>query len=278
MFLLFLTTVTVVFSQPPGSFFPHHVGDRWDYLDYNTLRAISMRLTRDSIGSDGSNSLFYNNQDTPDYRIDTSYNVFWMPQTPALNFLRYKLSADSCEPWTIHPPPNFGQWAWVATVESSVVFGRPTVAKLIKYAPGNPCSLGSLEEHWLAAGFGLISSQQEPDGPISLMGCVIAGDTFGFLTSVKPMADVPSKYMLQQNYPNPFNPTTTIEIGLPEEAVVHLRMYDILGRQIATLAEGKLSAGTHRFVWDATDLAGGVYFGRFVAGGTVRTIKMLLAR
>jgi hypothetical protein len=145
---VFITSLqTLSLAQTPQSFFPHHVGERWVY---------SMILTRDSVGSDGSHNLFYNNNSYPLYRIDTAYNVFWLPQNPVLNSLRYKLPADSCETWTLRPPPNFWLWAWVASVESASVFFQPTVVKIFRYAPGNPCSLGSLEEDQLASQFGLI--------------------------------------------------------------------------------------------------------------------------
>jgi photosystem II stability/assembly factor-like uncharacterized protein len=84
--------------------------------------------------------------------------------------------------------------------------------------------------------------------------------------------------IIHQNYPNPFNPATTIEFLLPEAAAVHLRVYDVLGRQVATVAEGARAAGTHRVTWDAAGLAGGVYFGRLQVDGGVCTIKMLLTK
>ncbi|MDP6456017.1 MAG: T9SS type A sorting domain-containing protein, partial [Candidatus Marinimicrobia bacterium] len=86
-----------------------------------------------------------------------------------------------------------------------------------------------------------------------------------------------------QNYPNPFNPTTTILYDLPEAAMVHLVIYDVLGRQVRTLVNQDQTAGYHRAVWDATDdmgrpLSGGLYIYRIQAGDYSKTMKMVLLK
>jgi lysophospholipase L1-like esterase len=77
--------------------------------------------------------------------------------------------------------------------------------------------------------------------------------------------DRPYRYALFQNYPNPFNPSTTLTFALPEASIVSLRIYDLIGREIATLAEGMLPAGQHRRIWEAGGSAAGTYFSRLVA-------------
>ncbi|MGD0591782.1 MAG: T9SS type A sorting domain-containing protein [Bacteroidota bacterium] len=72
----------------------------------------------------------------------------------------------------------------------------------------------------------------------------------------------PTQYSLQQNYPNPFNPTTTIEFELPKNAMVVLKVYDLLGREVRTLVDEKVEAGFHTTKFDASRLASGVYFTR----------------
>jgi hypothetical protein len=85
-------------------------------------------------------------------------------------------------------------------------------------------------------------------------------------------------YRLEQNYPNPFNPSTTISFSLPRTEVVSLKVYDLLGREIATLVEGREEAGEHSATWNAKSLASGVYFYQLKAGGFVETKKLLLLR
>ena len=283
-FLLALFPPSSALAQTnPLDFFPHHVGDRWDYAYWNGgfYTFYSVMLTHDSVGFDGSHNLFYNNQSTPDYRIDTSYNVFWVPQNSFLNYLRYKLAADSGEAWTIRPEPNYVLWAWVARVESTIVFSRATVVKTYRYNPGPPDSAGYhyIEERQLASGFGLIYEWQEPGVFSTLIGCVIAGDTIGTLVSVNTAGpELPKEYTLYQNYPNPFNSSTTIEFDLPEATVVNLSIYDLLGRLVATPSVGKLVAGQHRVFWNASTMPSGVYFIRLSTPRSTQLKKALLVR
>ncbi|MFO8029073.1 MAG: T9SS type A sorting domain-containing protein [Cyclonatronaceae bacterium] len=92
------------------------------------------------------------------------------------------------------------------------------------------------------------------------------------------LADLPVVYSLHQNYPNPFNPGTAIEFSMPEPGTVTLTVYNILGQRVATLASGRLDAGTHSRYWDATGLASGVYLYRLSAGGYSLTNKMMLMK
>ena len=91
-------------------------------------------------------------------------------------------------------------------------------------------------------------------------------------------ATVVTKYTLMQNYPNPFNPVTNISFALPEKANVKLTVYNILGKEIATLINGNLSAGEHTVSFDASNLSSGVYFYRIQAGNFTSTRKMTYLR
>jgi hypothetical protein len=73
--------------------------------------------------------------------------------------------------------------------------------------------------------------------------------------------EVPTEYALYQNYPNPFNPTTTIGFDLPQEMLVTVKVYNLLGQEIGRLVDGEeLEEGSHEFEFDASNLASGVYF------------------
>jgi len=89
---------------------------------------------------------------------------------------------------------------------------------------------------------------------------------------------LPKDFNLAQNYPNPFNPSTTIEFALPKSAFVTLKIYNLLGEEIATLVWEKREAGVHRVNWDARGLASGVYLYQLEAGKFKQTRKMLLVR
>ncbi|MBN1153840.1 family 43 glycosylhydrolase [candidate division KSB1 bacterium] len=76
----------------------------------------------------------------------------------------------------------------------------------------------------------------------------------------KAQMTIPQSHRLEQNFPNPFNPSTTIEFSLAEDCDVHLTLHDILGRMVTDLARGKFHAGDHRLLFDASDLASGIYY------------------
>ncbi len=89
---------------------------------------------------------------------------------------------------------------------------------------------------------------------------------------------VPSNIKLNQNYPNPFNPTTEISFVLPESNEVSLKIYDLMGREIATLVDGRLNAGEHQYNFDATGLASGVYLYQITAGDFTQVKRMMLIK
>lgn len=87
-----------------------------------------------------------------------------------------------------------------------------------------------------------------------------------------------SDYSLFQNYPNPFNPTTTISFNLPNAEFTSLKVYDILGKQVAVLCEEDLAAGNHSIIWDASNNSSGVYFYKLISGNYSETKKMILSK
>ena len=113
---------------------------------------------------------------------------------------------------------------------------------------------------------------------------VILHTTNGGITSVKEITGnaLPQQFVLSQNYPNPFNPSTTIEFSIPKQSFVTLKVYDLLGREVATLVNKELQAGSFKTQFDASSaragLASGVYLYRLNAGGFVQTKKLMLMK
>lgn len=91
---------------------------------------------------------------------------------------------------------------------------------------------------------------------------------------MEPVPYLPDQPELAQNFPNPFNSQTTISFQLPEKMHVTLKVYDLLGREVALLFEGLLPEGEHSVQFDAQDLTGGVYFYRLEAGEEAFTRSM----
>jgi len=89
---------------------------------------------------------------------------------------------------------------------------------------------------------------------------------------------LPNEFDLAQNYPNPFNPTTTIEYALPRAGFVSLKVYNVIGQEVATLFEGSKSAGVYRISFDASNQPSGVYFYKLTHQDGAATKKMLLVK
>ena len=98
------------------------------------------------------------------------------------------------------------------------------------------------------------------------------------ITGVAANDPVPAAAYLQQNYPNPFNPTTAIPFVLPRRGRVTLKVFNVLGREVATLVDKELGPGKHVVVFDGKDLASGLYFYKLQAGRFVGVKKMMLLK
>lgn len=106
-----------------------------------------------------------------------------------------------------------------------------------------------------------------------------AGGTDNIVLSVKQIgSDIPKSFGLSQNYPNPFNPTTVIGYQLPAGSHVTVKIYDVLGREVATLVNQEQNAGYYNVTFDAGRFSSGVYFYMLNAGGKMFTKKMLMIK
>jgi len=88
----------------------------------------------------------------------------------------------------------------------------------------------------------------------------------------------PRAFALEQNYPNPFNPSTAIAYDLPSESHVTLKVYNMLGQEVATLVDNQVSAGRHTVIWNAASHPSGIYFYQLTAAGATATGKMVLLK
>jgi hypothetical protein len=118
-----------------------------------------------------------------------------------------------------------------------------------------------------------LDRHQNESAPSNIMGLTTSG-TVGAEAS----SQVPTMARLHQNYPNPFNPATIIGFELASESYVTLRVYDVLGREVATLWDGMALSGYRQVTFEARSLPSGTYFVRMTADGIVQTKKMQLVR
>jgi hypothetical protein len=131
-----------------------------------------------------------------------------------------------------------------------------------------------------------ISVALSADGNTAIVGGTYDSSGIGaawvFTRSGTPVreeaANVPLQFVLEQNYPNPFNPSTKIQFSIVHRQLTIVKVYDVLGREVATLVNAVKEPGTYTVEFDASSLASGVYFYRLQAGTYVETRKLLLLK
>ncbi len=160
---------------------------------------------------------------------------------------KFHIEIDGVDATGVLSVPSTGGWqTWTSTVSGPV--------KLV-------AGVHTLKFFIDASGFNVNRMDAE------LLATGVAGDV-----------SVPGVFALHQNYPNPFNPSTTIRYSLASAQQVRLAVYDVLGSEVAVLAEGRTQAGTHAVEWDARALPSGVYFYRLTAGGLIETKRLIIQK
>lgn len=113
----------------------------------------------------------------------------------------------------------------------------------------------------------------------TILSCISNGECITVSNEIEETdLDDPYSISLSQNYPNPFNPSTSISFELPEAGLIQLKVYNLLGQEVANLVDGKMNSGTHTVNFDASQLSSGVYIYRLVAGNQSITKKMMLIK
>lgn len=133
--------------------------------------------------------------------------------------------------------------------------------------------------------FRLLSTVGQPFiGPSSRENQVVVSGFWsqqvGVVTGVEQVESdgIPQEFRLEQNYPNPFNPSTTIEFAVPNKSQVKIKLYDLLGREVATLVDELYQPGTYKVVFEAGSLPSGLYIYRIEAEGFTKARKLMLLK
>ncbi len=274
------------------SLFPLKVGNRWfydisgynaeyingqlfpNYFSGNYELKVLEKLTINNLS-------YYKLSDSNYVRIDSSTGkVFNKSSYTAAEHLIYDLSAVNGDSYSCE-----GGYRLSSVIEKdSVFFNDLRRIKLFNYE--------SLSLGWqkLVQGIGLFSQYESWDFGEKLTtfkGCVINGVVYGDTTLVsveEGEQGVINNYALSQNYPNPFNPSTVINYQVADAGFISLKVYDILGKEVATLVDEEKSSGSYQVLFNAKEanngkeLSSGVYFYTLKAGNFVQTKKMILIR
>ncbi|MBI4429979.1 MAG: S8 family peptidase, partial [Ignavibacteriales bacterium] len=173
-----------------------------------------------------------------------------------------------------------GKWDWISAGFGITSIGPTDIHHVIssgpyQIAPGATQRVGFA---LVAGDSSLANIQQNADA------AKVKWDAILNPTDVKePGTNAALEFRLQQNYPNPFNPATTFEFQIHRPGYVSLRIFDLLGREVAKVVDGTLNAGSHRSLWNAHGLPSGIYFSRLQlieesGQGHVETKKIVFLR
>lgn len=287
LYLLLCSTLYSQVDSSAESFYPSQVGNVWRYRIASI--ELQSKITRDSIAP-GVHYIFLDGSQIPAYKIDSLLNVTTSPTQGAYADLRYKLTAKKGEIWiskdTTQDNPMVRVVARVEDIFWGMVLGTVTQNKRIGYyiQPVTDTTYFSFwrNDTYLAAGFGYLFSiydaSQTPD--VELIGCIINGKKYGTVVSVPYDSKNPIQlsYKLYPAFPNPFNPSTTISYQLPVKSSVILKVYDILGKEVASLVNDEQEEGSYQFNFAPPNLSSGIYLVRMTAGHFTQTTKIIYSK
>jgi len=171
--------------------------------------------------------------------------------------------------FVIIPLANFAQSSPNYTIQNSVVDQGGSTSTSADFKLGD--AIGQPGPAWTASSAGFNETSGFMAGPAASL-IIMDG------VADKTPADIPGTFSLDQNYPNPFNPTTNIVFHLPSKSFVSLKIFDLHGKEAATLVSEELAAGNHSRQWNAARLPGGVYFYRLQAETVQETKKLILLK
>jgi hypothetical protein len=273
-FLLCFVFYSTLYSQvlKESSYFPLQIDNQWFFTSQiDTLNESVIDTQR--IGG----NLYYLFENFRDFSgflfriVDNQVYIF----ADTSEYLWYDFKADSGESWTIPPlghPYNGG----LLTMQSKTdtVFtpeGTFTDCYRIHHHIGADAEF----VEWFAPGVGIV--QRDVITIVGLRRWILV-DKIITSVSISTGFVSPNLYILSQNYPNPFNPNTTIQYQLQDFSFVQLKVYDVLGSEVATLVNEEKPAGSYEIEFDGSELASGIYFYRLQAGYFNETKMMVLLK
>jgi hypothetical protein len=291
-YLLFTTFCFPQIDTTKKDFYPLEIGNLWQYRNESNLIS-----TEKIIGDTVLDGFYYYNLvnisnifSIVPKRIDYLLRVisryggpFWGDtcggNTPYEASIFHLNETDSTV-WKICNGLYLEQFVRFNGTRIMNIFGQPR--EVIEFDYGGIGDFGDTIWFYgarLAKGIGIIEEQHYEGNYYILQGAVIKGIQYGTIVSIDDNTElIPTQIVLHQNYPNPFNPSTKISWQSPIAGQQTLKVYDVLGNEVATLVNEFRNAGSYEVDFDASKLSSGVYFYKLQAGDFVQTKKMILMK
>lgn len=267
LLIFFLVIQDVAVSQ--RAVYPLQVGNIWQYIYYGNPAYPSYReeVIGDTLYSNGNHYKIVMHQN-PSY---TTNRYLRQGGDTVLEYFRYDSSEHVLYDFSAAPGDTiFSDGYLLTTVGRSrldTIFGRQW--RFFEFDTWI-CQIGFVDHlDQVADSLGLVFRESEPAIPEYLAWAIINGVQYGTITSVESDdIALPKHFQLHQNYPNPYNPATTILYDLPERSAVMVKLFNVLGQEIATLVDETQDAGAKSVEFNARNLSSGVYLYRMSAIGT----------
>ncbi len=276
--LIIFTSISVN-AQSKSSHFPLEKGNKWFYSWVPTIDSTirtSLEVISDTLMPDGK---WYSRIDKFDKKDSTWERTIGFCYLREENNILYKFPSDTLlnYNWTNNTTNSElnGTYSKV-NIEEKDIFGKRVLTYFLYYNDYEGISIsdsiGYFDLYALSWRDWLQSSRQ-------LVGCIINKINYGSITGIyNNEKSFPIDYQLFQNYPNPFNPITTIKYSVPQSSLISIIIFDVLGKNVATILNEYKPAGSYSVEFDGNKLASGIYFYQMRAGNFIDTKKLLLIK
>jgi hypothetical protein len=276
-----------------SSFYPLEVGNLWQFRFLGATGLDTMWVAGDTVMPNGKRYskvqrsfmfLPYPYHSEQFERVD-SVGSTWLYDDQNLDgnastseLLMERFSSELNTPWPSYRRSSVGDSARIISRRRILtsLAADSILAVVVEY----PFRYGETTRIKFGLGVGILMETFELLVEDTLVGARVDDRSYGTLTSVQWAREnvSPRDFDLRQNYPNPFNPSTMISYDLPTRSHVTLKIFNLLGQEVATLVNGEVEVGRHQANWKAGRLATGVYLYQLKAGGYVETKRMLLIK
>lgn len=265
-----------------ADYFPMHLGDTWFYNSPPPPSSPwNVKTIRDSLPI--GNRTFYtwtygDGVDIIDTLRSDSVGNIWK-YSGGKEYLMFDFHADSGATYRYELGHRFGDSVYYYTVWVWTNISGSTPAGVFENCIRFLFDISQVVDeevlYTFAPNVGLIIQQNDGWWTMRLTSAIINGET---VVSVDESDHTASKLQFLQNYPNPFNPSTKIQFSIVNRQWTIVKVFDVLGREVATLVNEVKEPGIYTVQWDAKGIASGVYLYRLQAGNFVETKKLVLLR
>lgn len=287
----FWIVLLTIFSLPRLSAqgtYPLQIGNVWQYRDsYDSTYGWTHKAVKDTIMPNGFTytMIIANDAKNGSFHRQNGSNVFYYGRYPTSDTtyqdyeeLWYDFSKTSGDTVRVTIQANPPDTITVRVIDDRMmnVFGKIR-RTWVFYETSKRTSGYALRQ--VTDSIGMIYTAGEGGTAFSLFGAIINGTKYGTITQARDQSQiVPSSYELLQNYPNPFNSSTTIEFTIPQNEHISLTICNMLGQEIATIANGNYSSGKHQLHWNFDNTSSGIYFYKLQTSYYSQTKKLILIK